>query len=196
MSQDRNNKFKNSAYLTKWVWLFVYAQILTSLIAIAAGVFRPDVLFAMASSQMGLIFLSTVVAMMWIYRANYNVRILGADGLANSPGWDVGWSFVPIANLWKPYQVLKEIWKASCKPEAWTGQNAPWMMLFWWLLLIPCVLTGNYLLKLDPVEDREMIINLSRMVNGFSMLLNLMFVIMVGKIHQMQTAHAEKQGLL
>ncbi len=54
-----------------------------------------------------------VVFLRWTYLSNRNVRALGADGLEFTPGWAVGWYLIPIANLWKPHQALKEIFRAS-----------------------------------------------------------------------------------
>src|SRR5260221_8716711 len=55
-----------------------------------------------------VLFLFTVVIFgKWIVRANRNVRALGATDLLMTPGWVVGFFFIPIANLWKPYQAMK-----------------------------------------------------------------------------------------
>jgi hypothetical protein len=62
-----------------------------------------------------------VLFCIWIYRANSNARQLGATDMQFSPGWSVGWYFIPIANLWKPYQAMCEIWRASRR----TGNNSP-----------------------------------------------------------------------
>jgi hypothetical protein len=48
----------------------------------------------------------------WIYRTNANAHLLGGD-MTISPGWSVGWYFVPVANLFKPYEGMKETWFAS-----------------------------------------------------------------------------------
>jgi len=72
----------------------------------------------------------------WIYFSSKNLRAFGAIGLSIRPGWAVGWYFVPIANLWKPYQAMKEIWQASSDPLDWTRQRAPELMPVWWLLWI------------------------------------------------------------
>ena len=45
-------------------------------------------------------------------RANRNARAFGSS-MSISPGWAAGWFFVPIANLWMPYQAMKEIWQGS-----------------------------------------------------------------------------------
>ena len=54
-----------------------------------------------------------VVFLIWINRANKNSRALGAQNMQFTPGWCVGWWFIPIASLWKPYQAVREIWKTS-----------------------------------------------------------------------------------
>ena len=79
---------------------------------------------------------SAVLVLKWIYRANYNARQLGASNMRFSSGWSIGWYFIPIANLWKPYQAMKEIWKTSANPSAWTTEKAPALLGWWWFLWI------------------------------------------------------------
>ena len=51
--------------------------------------------------------------LMWVHRVARNARALGARDLRFSPGWAVGWYLVPIMQLFRPYQAMKEIWLAS-----------------------------------------------------------------------------------
>tara|TARA_Y100000768_G_scaffold228041_1_gene172162 strand:+ start:166 stop:828 length:663 start_codon:yes stop_codon:yes gene_type:complete len=74
----------------------------------------------------------------WIYRSNYNIRCLGARDMRFSPGWSVGWYFIPIANLWKPYQAMKELYIKSSNSEI-----LPSYFLLWWLLYITANILGN-----------------------------------------------------
>ena len=61
-----------------------------------------------------LVFVATVVAfLIWIHRAYRNLETFGVAGLEYSPGWAIGGFFVPILNLIRPFQVVREIWKAS-----------------------------------------------------------------------------------
>ncbi len=75
-----------------------------------------------------------IVWLTWQHRAHRQLRQLGTQGLQFTPGWGVGWWFVPVANLWKPYQGIKELWVAS-DPEKgasdWRGGKA-WTVLPWW----------------------------------------------------------------
>ena len=59
-------------------------------------------------------FLATVVVFcMWVYRANKNSHGFGARGMKFSPGWAVGWYFIPFLCLWKPFQSMREMWQVS-----------------------------------------------------------------------------------
>ena len=39
---------------------------------------------------------------------------------------------MPIANLWKPFQALNEIWKATSEPRSWSDQPTPDLLRWWW----------------------------------------------------------------
>lgn len=71
----------------------------------------------------------------WIYRASANAHTLTAD-LPISPGWAVGWYFVPVANLWKPFEGMKQIWLASHYGSNWEGGVATDLLNWWWGLWI------------------------------------------------------------
>jgi len=70
----------------------------------------------------------------WQHRAQANLRTLGRSGLEFTPGWAVGWWFVPIAWLWKPFQAVRELWKASdpaTDPLGWRSART-WPLIGWW----------------------------------------------------------------
>jgi len=82
-----------------------------------------------------LLFLGTAIAWcVWQHRGHANLRALGRSGLVFTPGWAVGWWFVPIAWLWKPFQAVRELWKASdpaSDPVSWRLVRT-WSVLGWW----------------------------------------------------------------
>jgi hypothetical protein len=63
--------------------------------------------------QMVTIIGSYITFLMWFHRAHRNLPSLGNRGLKYSPGWAVGAWFVPILNLFRPYQIMAEIWRGS-----------------------------------------------------------------------------------
>lgn len=66
----------------------------------------------------------------WIYRTNANAHLL-SDDMTITPGWSIGWFFVPFANLVKPYEGVKETWWAS-HVAAGLHEDADTALLPWW----------------------------------------------------------------
>jgi len=83
-----------------------------------------------------------ILILMWIYRANANARLPGAQDMKFTPGWSVGWFFIPFAMLFKPFQAMKEIWRASANPQDWQSQPVSVLVGWWWFFgyLITCSL--------------------------------------------------------
>lgn len=75
---------------------------------------------------------SVVFVGMWIYRAHANLRAAGYEGLEFSPGWAVGWFFVPIANLFKPFQAMRELWSTSHGEVERYGDEPAQQLGLWW----------------------------------------------------------------
>ncbi len=86
--------------------------------------------------QVALFLFTAVIFGCWIVRANKNVRALGADGLRITPGWAVGYFFVPVSNLWRPYQAMRDLWQASHHPTSWATTAATSILPVWWTLWI------------------------------------------------------------
>jgi hypothetical protein len=93
--------------------------------------------------QLLIVLASSVAFLMWIHRASVNARWLGAQGMTFTPGWSVGYYFIPILNFWKPYQAMKEIWRASSNPTAWPSERAPALLPVWWGLWIASSILAN-----------------------------------------------------
>ncbi|MEE2641242.1 MAG: DUF4328 domain-containing protein [Planctomycetota bacterium] len=64
-----------------------------------------------------LVYLVTaIVFLVWFHRAYKNLPALGGRNLATTPGWATGSFFIPILNLFRPYQAVAEIWKTVAPP--------------------------------------------------------------------------------
>lgn len=79
---------------------------------------------------------------MWLYRAAKNARSMRPQ-METSPGWAIGWYFVPVANLWKPYQAMAEIWRISCAPDRWRSAETPAAMKGWWAAWLATNIISN-----------------------------------------------------
>jgi hypothetical protein len=92
----------------------------------------------------------------WIYRANFNSRGFGAREMKFTPGWSVGYYFIPFLNLVRPYQAMKEIWQASKNPLNWQSQQCSGLLGWWWALWLINSFLGQISFRLSlHARDRS-----------------------------------------
>jgi hypothetical protein len=96
-----------------------------------------------ATSAIGfaaLLQIATIVTWcMWEFRARSNLDAFGVSGLSVSPGWSVGWWFIPIANLFMPYRAMSEVLRGSLPSggsSEWKRSPTGLLLPFWWAALI------------------------------------------------------------
>jgi hypothetical protein len=78
-----------------------------------------------------LLFVVTIVVWcVWQHRSHLAARDLAA-GMEISAAWAVGCWFVPIVNSFKPFQAMRELWRASLGAPPWRTQPT-WSVLGWW----------------------------------------------------------------
>jgi hypothetical protein len=75
--------------------------------------------------------ITAIVLMIWVYRAMTAARVL-TPTLTITPGWAVGWFFVPIASLWKPHVVMTEIMEGSGDKAVAYEQSGRRLVDLWW----------------------------------------------------------------
>jgi len=91
-------------------------------------------------TQLGLFAATGVTFLAWLFQARANLRALGIRRPSYSRSWVV-WSFlVPLVNLFRPYQVIREVWQAS-NPEGrdafnWRSLPVPRLLLAWWVFFV------------------------------------------------------------
>jgi hypothetical protein len=101
------------------------------------------------------VYIATVVAfLMWLYRVSNNVAAFGAT-TQHSSGWAVGSFFVPIMNLFVPYQAIRDIWKKS-EPTATDafsyGVSPPGFFPAWWGFWIVSNIASNAYFRMTLAE--------------------------------------------
>lgn len=82
----------------------------------------------LAASLVGLTIV--VVWLIWQHHATANLWARGFPGLSTTPGWAVGWWFVPFANLVLPFLSMRELDRRSTGDgrEGRSGAELGW----WW----------------------------------------------------------------
>lgn len=79
-----------------------------------------------------------IVWLVWQHRAQSNLFAMRVPGLSYTPGWSVGWWFVPVANLWVPFLTTRELWRGS---GAGPGPRDRLLALWWFLWVATSVLS-------------------------------------------------------
>ena len=124
------------------LWAFIAMSVLTAggemletsgMIDTVAGTDGLTLAVGLVYIAYTLVFVASIIGVgMWIHRAHANLHESGADGLEFTPGWAVGWYFIPFANLIKPFQAMRELWCASHATYDRFGSEAPAEVKAWW----------------------------------------------------------------
>ena len=212
---DLTTGYRNSDGLTEWVKRMLYLQILVASISIISNVMEYSLLSDFASGAyiseeqavidaeandqrqaflgflyLGVFFVSGFLILRWIHRANFNARQLGALDMEFTPGWSIGYYFIPILTLWKPYQAMKEIWKASHHPKHWKNENVPSLLGWWWFLWIATNLIGQAIFRLsmraEEISELQLVNALTIASNAIDIPLAIVLLKIVSVIYDAQ----------
>lgn len=78
------------------------------------GTTQLDNIVMWTGASHALLILTTIVTFaIWINRSCKNAWLLDPPRMSTTPRWAVGYYFIPILNLWKPFSAMKEIRSAS-----------------------------------------------------------------------------------
>ena len=193
--------YRNASGLAQAARWALYADALVRAAAVALTLVQgpEQAYFNRFAETFGIILLlinlgSLILFLIWFYRANANVRAMGADGLMGSPGLSVGWFFIPIAFLFMPYVVVRDTWKASAAPRDWQGQPTPPLPGFWWAAFLTTYLVASFSfhLALDRFDDAlGAVAMLDLISNGAGVVANLLGAMLVQKIQALQVSPAQ-----
>jgi hypothetical protein len=90
-------------------------------------------------SLIGLVQLATAVAgaivfIRWLRLAYRNVDVVAPDRRRYGHGWAIGSWFVPILNLWRPKQIVNDVWRAGGRDAAHAEPGG--LLVLWWLAFL------------------------------------------------------------
>lgn len=149
-------EFKDLARLTSVATWVILVYLVLDVLASAGMLIQDSTVGADALGPVAFLVLAYVAALIvcvcvvgrWIYVASANAHTM-RDDMTISPGWAVGWYFVPIANLFKPLQAMKEIWFTTHESNGGYEERAPALVGWWWGLWIVNMILENVSFRLD-----------------------------------------------
>lgn len=81
----------------------------------------------------------------WVYKSYKKLPLISGEKNRWSTGWAIGGWLIPILNLWRPYQVMSELWNKS-NPDKTKGNNGFFSggkVGTWWFATIAGVIYGR-----------------------------------------------------
>lgn len=212
------SSFRDLTLLLRYLKIFLYILILTTASVIFSNILQYQLLSSfkldiyqtnefirlaelndkrqsiISLVQLGFDLITFFIFLIWIYRINSNCHALGAKNMKFTPGWAVGYYFIPIICLWRPYQVMKEMYKASKNPINWKNENYSMILNWWWLLFITSgllyILAFNYVMQF---KDIDYLINATQILiisDCLKIITTILALIIADKIYKMQMSHA------
>ncbi|WP_197994953.1 DUF4328 domain-containing protein [Gimesia panareensis] len=119
--------------------------------AVEAGIHNERQI-VIGGAQLGAAIFVGVVFLVWVYRMSRNAHSIENAKLQYSPGWAVGWYFIPIVNLWKPYQAMREIYEVFInRPN--DGKILPLWWFAWILASIMARISTRVVTKSDTLDQ-------------------------------------------
>ncbi|MEE6031296.1 DUF4328 domain-containing protein [Avibacterium paragallinarum] len=138
-----------------------------------------------------LFFFSFLISyLIWVYKAHFNLSLLGAKNLRYSHASAVWWWFVPIANLWKPYSVLKEIITQSQKLAFGSIQDNKFaiLLIIWWVLHIPSLFFNIVNTMGDPstLSGYQLLLNMALLQSALVILISVINFYLIYNVDKWQ----------
>jgi len=85
-----------------------------------------------------MLILTMIFFIMWFRRAYYNLHCLSWNEARHSEGWAAGSWFIPILNLFWPYQIMEDIWRGTQNAirERFGEPQSSAIVGWWWALYL------------------------------------------------------------
>lgn len=180
--------------LVAWLYVHIAVDVLFGLASLLSPKSSQSAALTLVVAGLLMVAAYLVVAFLvlkWIYRVSRNAHS-AAQGLTISPPWAVGWFFVPVAFLWKPFQGLREAWQVSCDAGNWRAVPVPALLRWWWALFLISNFLGQLSLRLTQISGDPGLASASSFIDAASTFvdvpLDLVFIVIVRQLSRRQVA--------
>jgi hypothetical protein len=147
-------------------------------------------------TQLAALIVAAVCFIRWFHLAHLNLRILSDKPIENDSRWTIWGFFVPILNLIRPQQLMREIWTISS--DRWreasfrvVGLTRPTDLVnLWWGFFVLTSLIGNAVgrasLKATTAQETLWAAWSTIFANAFDMVAALVALALVRSVTQLQ----------
>lgn len=98
----------------------------------------------LAIATLVVIVCTTVFFILWFRRAYNNLHLTQTENLKYTEGWAAGAWFVPFLNLYRPYEIMVEIWnKTQEATKNLLSSKRSTIVGWWWVLYLVDNIASN-----------------------------------------------------
>jgi hypothetical protein len=169
-TENKINAIRPNLKRAKLAQLFIWIVMALDIISIFSSYLQYNLLISLKNYEevtdqmlssndtreqiIGIIYLivfiiSAVTFIQWFRRAYYNLNV--RTNCNHSDGWASGSWFVPIISLYRPYQIMKEMWTKTTQliksKKSDYIENSTLIIGIWWALWIVSNYIGKYVMK-------------------------------------------------
>lgn len=163
-SSDFGKSYRDNSKRIKWARIFfivgipfqfieLVVLILTYSSLLSGDIYitqRYNLYFGILNILMFVVYVGTAwTFIQWLHRAYNNLHLIGLRGLSYSPKTAAWCWWIPLANLYIPYQLVNEIWlegKDHLKKMKWPAMNSfgfTWIGP-WWIFYVLSSLSSSF----------------------------------------------------
>ncbi|MBT8044423.1 MAG: DUF4328 domain-containing protein [Verrucomicrobiae bacterium] len=147
------------------------------------GPSKLDNIIQLSGTAYGLLAIITMVIFaVWINRSCKNAWLLDPPRMRITPGWSVGYYFIPILNLWKPFVSMKEIRSASYGNDHSLRGILPMWWMFWIISGILAQIVLRMYLNVESEDSYLMACKLDLISVPVDVILNYLAIVVVTSI--------------
>lgn len=145
-----------------------------------------------ARAQSTALLVAGAVFLIWFRRVRINAEVFFPAGHTWSRAWVLGSWFVPFVNLWRPRQIMTEIWDAS-RPTGTRSRLG--LVNLWWALWIVGLVAGRLYAALyrhaETAQEIQDAAFQSMIADGLDSVAAVSAIVVVLKLTRMQDRKAQ-----
>ena len=140
-----------------------------------------------------------ILFLTWVARVASNAHAVTIKPMRFTPGAAVWWYFVPLFNIFRPYQAFFEVWTVSADPDAPYGKRRTDALALWWFLWLTANLAYSVAIVIALFARRDDIgtlltSNIFRLGGDLlSIPLSLVIMRIVVRLNKLQAAYHDRQ---
>ena len=171
--------YRDPGWISFFMILFTVLLLIMNVVAIPGNIIERDVLLKMQAgayeteeemttaahtsdtiqAMIGLtsLLLACIISITfftWTYRIVKNAHCITYRPLRYGPGWAVGYYFIPILNLFRPFQALSDAHRVSKNPSDWVAAPGSSLLGWWWAMFLLSKIAGQILGQLTKAAMR------------------------------------------